>query len=336
MAQFIPMVRAGATMPLLRWAEEAGHPVDTLLRQVDLGCVADGRADRPVPLLWALRFFRLMAEREGPDVPARAVSARSLADLGPLGASLMSTATPGEALDRVARVLPRHSTHEHLTVQQDGLMARVTVVWSLKLDDIALHLTQQFAAALIQEICLAAGSDGPPISRVSIRPHPVAGLDHLRPRFGAALEPARQPVLEIDIPLTVLARRFASNSTAPPADPPDWDTLKGDGSCAGSVRRVVDLMLDDPPVSIDRLCAAAGAGRRSIQRALAAEGTSFRRILDDARRARVLTAVRGRDGAATGASALGYSSAASLSHAVRRWTGAAPRSLQHRMARRQP
>lgn len=328
MPQFIPLVRAGAVLPLVRLALDLGRPAHRLLQSVDLACVQDWRAERPVPLLSALRFFRLMAEREGPDVAARAVTPHSISDLGPLGIAVFSASTPGEALEKVARVLPKHSTHEHITLRATGSGARLTLGWSLKLDDVELHLTQQFAAALVLAICRAAVPAPVPASQISLRPHPTLGLAHLEPHFGSALVAACEPVLDIDIPHAILNQRFPDGVSNGAEIGPEWENLRDDGSFASSARHVLRALLDDPPPTIDRLCAAAGISRRSVQRSLAQEGTNFRQLLDEARRDQVIRAVFGPKGALANVSAsVGYSSAAATNHAVRRWTGASPRDL---------
>ena len=117
-------------------------------------------------------------------------------------------------------------------------------------------------------------------------PHPTAGLDHLRPWFGAALVPAKDCSLTLRIDAAVAERPFRSvardRMTGPP--PPDWRTLRGDGSLAGSAQVVVAAMLEEGMPTAERLAAAAGLSLRSLQRHLAEEGTSFTTLLEGVRR----------------------------------------------------
>ena len=85
---------------------------------------------------------------------------------------------------------------------------------------------------------------------------------------------------------------------------PDWAPLKGDGSFSHSARLIMRGMAGDAPPPIAGLARSAGMSARSFQRLLTSEGTSFRRLADEARRERALEAlpagfgqpVVGRDG----------------------------------------
>jgi AraC-like DNA-binding protein len=70
---------------------------------------------------------------------------------------------------------------------------------------------------------------------------------------------------------------------------------------------------------------------RTLRRALAAEKTSFRELLDDQRRARAALLVqRGDLSVSEAAFEAGFSDASAFTHACQRWFGSAPRALtQH-------
>lgn len=76
---------------------------------------------------------------------------------------------------------------------------------------------------------------------------------------------------------------------------------------------------------------------RSLQRALATEGTSFRLLLDEARRDSALAAVPGSVAPlALVAGSLGYGEQSSLSRAMRRWKGRTPSDLRARASGHPP
>lgn len=71
--------------------------------------------------------------------------------------------------------------------------------------------------------------------------------------------------------------------------------------------------------------------RRTLQRRLALDGSSFSIELDAVRRDHALAVLKGGPISVSELSnALGYKQQASLSRAVRRWTGCTPRALQNR------
>lgn len=93
---------------------------------------------------------------------------------------------------------------------------------------------------------------------------------------------------------------------------------------AARVRAHLAACLQDPPTAMEA-AAALGTSERSLRRALAAEGTSFRLLLDEIRRRRADELLFGeRLPVESVALRLGYSEPAAFIHAYRRWTGTTP------------
>lgn len=98
-----------------------------------------------------------------------------------------------------------------------------------------------------------------------------------------------------------------------------------------SARRVLVERLADGPPTIDAVARALGTSRRSLQRRLAEDGTSFQQLLDETRRALALEHLRNPGTSLTEVALLtGFSDASAFHHAFRRWTGRTPR--EHRLA----
>ncbi|MFC7451239.1 AraC family transcriptional regulator [Rhodococcus daqingensis] len=99
---------------------------------------------------------------------------------------------------------------------------------------------------------------------------------------------------------------------------------------AGEVR---DLLLDRPadPPDADRVAAALHLSGRTLRHRLAAEGTSFRALLDEVReRLAEELLVAGGLPVAEVARRLGYAEVSSFSQAFRRWKGMSPRAFRDR------
>lgn len=326
MATSIPLIRAAPLLIVLRWLEAHGRATGDLLRSVDLGYLASDAPELPVPILSALEVLRQAASLGGPDLPARIVSESSVADFGHFGRVILGSDTPRQALTRIVAALPRYSTHEYVGVEPIAGGLRVTVGWSLVLDDERMHLTQQFAAALICGLCAATERGPVPPRGLRMRRHPIFGIAHLLPLFGPSLTASDAATLEIALDDAILDAPLSFGS--PPAAAPDgdWLPLRGDGSFHHSARLVLAAMAEDPPVTINRLARAADMSPRSLQRALTAEGTSFRRLIDELHERRARSALLDDHGSlARVARSLGYADQSSLSRAVRRWTGTSPR-----------
>lgn len=333
MAQIVPLIRAAALVPMMRWMMTNRRPVHAMLRAAELGFFSIDEPDRPIPLLNAASFFREAAKQEGPDITARVVTATSILDLGLLARAVIGTRTPREALQRIIAALPQHCTHEVISLTPHGEGAIVREGWTLVFDDETLHLVQQYVAALVAALVGMAGTPPPHLARIRMLPHPEAGLSHLRPRFGNVLGPSIDRSLEImidervlDRPLPAVGRDRIAGSAQP-----ELQLLREDGSPAWTAKVALHAMLADGRPTVDRLARAAGMSRRTLQRTLAREGTSFSALLEEVRRQAALSRLGGDHARFADLSAsLGYAQQSTFTRAVRRWTGQAPRSIRSR------
>lgn len=328
----IPTIRAGALAPILGWMVKSGRPVEAALREAALSEHAVGDPMNPVPLHNAIDLLRRLARAEGPDIACRVAAGVDLNEIGALGAAIRARPTPRQALHVVAVLIPRHGTHERFEVENttDGL--HVVESWVIRLDPEALHLTQQYVAALILALCASTRAAAPLLDRVEIPPHPAAGVAHLA-RWLGRVEAATAPRLVVDIPARVADARLAAprDRYTPPAD---WTALHADGAVLKSLRWTIAAMLGPEEVSVDAVAKSAGMTRRTLQRRLASEGLTFSDVLDSTR-AELATRLLTEGAVPLGevASRLGYANAPALTRAVRRWTGTTPRAIgEGRMA----
>lgn len=332
MASFIPLIRVAAAVPWIRWLESHQRPVAERLRAADLTYLPLDEPNQPAPLLNMVAFIRQQAELEGNDIGCRVVSATSIEDLANLGLVALSAPTPRQGLARIAAVLPRHCTHEVITVKEVPQGLLVTEYWHWTFDPGSLHMIQQYVAALIETLCRMTGKPGPWFDTVRLVPHPKTGLSHLQGWFGGRATPSPAPRLEMLIPNEIADAKLepshvkASIGTGVPAD---WTKLRDHGGLADSVRVVIAAMLHDGAPSVDRIAVSAGMSVRTFQRRLTAEGTSFSALLQDVRYALARQSLgTGETGIGALASDLGYSHGSALTRAVRRWTGLPPRGLR--------
>jgi AraC-like DNA-binding protein len=335
MAKSIPLIRAAVLGPMIRWLRASERPVHERLKLADLGYMPGDEPELPVPLYFVFEFFRKLAALEGPDIAARVITEDSVADLGKFGRVILGSRTPRDALLRVVAALPRYSTHELILLRpiRGGLC--VQAGWSMVLDGETMHLTQQFTASLIQGL-YAATERGPTRPRsIRIRAHPVFGIEHLRPFFGAPLAISSEATLAVDLDDDVLDAALLIGPCGVEEEPAEeWDFLNESSSFSHSAKLVLGPMMNEPTASFARLARASGMSARWVQRTLTLEGTSFRQIADELRRESALQALRANPGAISGAATdVGYTAQSSLSRAVKRWTGLPPKKLRPAAAR---
>ncbi|MDF2233816.1 helix-turn-helix transcriptional regulator [Albimonas sp. CAU 1670] len=327
MATF-PLICSGAVSPLLDWMERHDRPVDATLSDVGLGWLPRGSPATPIPLAAGLALLTRASEREGADLPARAAADHGIQDIGPLGDCALGAPRLRDGLERASANMHRHCTHEMIVIASGPEGLRLSDLWSTRFgDDASAHYVQQYVASIVASLCRLASPRALEGLRISMRPHPEAGLAHLAPWFGAALEVAPEGALEIHVPAGLADRPLPRPGPQPQdvAADPLWPDLRGDGTLAHGVRLLVRAMLPFATPRLADLAASGGMSRRTFQRRLAEEGASFFEILDEARQAAGLARVgTGAHALSQVAAELGYGHPGSFSRAYRRWTGAPP------------
>ncbi len=336
MAKTIPLIRAANLLPLVRFTETHGRNTAQLLDEADLAYWFHLSPIDPIPLRNGLDVMRALSRTYGPDIGPQIVTQASLPELGYIGQVALGARSPAEALMRVSRALPFHSSHEHIGLDQKDGMFVLTQRFDFDIDDEALHAVHGLFTALLQTICAFNGTRPPAHVRVQMVPHPTHGLAHLQPHFGPSLTTAPDKVLRIELTPNVLGAPFRSTARdrLPQLMALQVPPLAEDASLAASVRAVLGSMIHDGAPKIDRVARSAGTSVRSLQRRLSEEGTSFgtelqtvrRRIAED-----LLT--RGEIRVGDVAERLGYAQQSAFTRAVRRWTGKPP-SFAEKAAKR--
>lgn len=330
MAQAIPLVRAIAMLPSLRWLDRQGRSTDKLLEGHSLSSVAYCDPMRPIPLLKVGAVLRDIAAEFGPDVACRIVSETEDLDLVQVGRVALGTQTPADALARISFALPYFCSHELLILEpcEDDVVIRHS--YGARFDPEALHLMSQYALAVLDRIGAMAGTASPRLAQAELPAHPEFGVVHLERWFGAGrITGSRTKALTAILPKAVANRPFPRYSRDRMAElaHSGMNTLRNDGGFSDSVQTLLAVLLEDEESipSLARVAEAAGLSRRTFQRRLQDEGASFKDLLDAVRqdRARELIA-EGAESIHSVAARLGYSRPTSLNRSMLRWTGRSP------------
>lgn len=158
MAQAIPLVRAMALLPSLKWMQKQGLAVEDRLAAQGLANLSFWNPMRPVPLLKAGGLLQDIARDIGPDAACRIVSETEDRDLLQIGRVALGTATPVEALTRISFALPYFCSHELLTIEADDSDFVVRHAYGARFDAETLHLMCQYALAVLDRICAMSGA----------------------------------------------------------------------------------------------------------------------------------------------------------------------------------
>ncbi|MFE2853710.1 AraC family transcriptional regulator [Streptomyces lavendulae] len=148
-----------------------------------------------------------------------------------------------------------------------------------------------------------------------------AELFGVMPRFGTAADELRvsardlaKPLPSADAELCGLHGELADRLLA---------ALSGSGTAGAFAARWISRR-PAAAARLDDLAAAMGTSARSLQRRLKEEGTSWQRVVDDARREQLIAVLARPCSLEEAARRLGYHDASSLTRAARRWFGTTP------------
>lgn len=334
MPKSVPLIRAMALVPAVRWLHTHGRPIEPIFREVGLSTDPASDPLRPVSLLKVGNLLRAIALADGPDVPCRIVSEANSLELALLGRVALGTRTPTEAFKRVSAALPLFCSHEQLMVsrQSEGLVLRH--FYTTNFDPETAHLLLQYAVAMADRMCAMTGAGAGRLKRVELAAHPTVRLDHLEPWFGPVLEPAPGPSTLIEIPRGVADRVFLSvaRDRSMQGPPPGLEPLRGDGSLTHSAKIILRSMFEDGVPTVRDLAEVCGMSVRSLQRSLSEEGTTFSTLLVSVRKALAEQRLASPKTKVASVSAdLGYAGQSSLTRAMRRWTGLPPKRFKKQL-----
>ncbi len=307
---------------------ENGQNPHQELRKVDLGWYSELHPLEFIPLRPAAQFLRDLARQHTPNLPWRIVQDRGFFELGLICSVGMKADTLRGVMSLIEAAMSNHCTHEMFRAYstEEGDLV-IEEGWALSFDDETLHIIQQYFTAMVSMICGLTSAPGPYLRDVQMIPHPVYGFDHLGRWLGERVSYQRAKNLRLEIRSEVadapIQIQRNKNDLIDPGM--DWVPVRSGASTSYFVSLLLIGFLREGRPSIDRIAAAIGTSRRSLQRRLAEEGNSFSQILDDVRR-QLANEHLNTKGQAIGtlASSLGYANQSAFTRAYRRWQGRPP------------
>lgn len=335
MAQAIPLVRAMALLPSLRWL--AGHefPVKEMLDRHRLSAVLHCAPTRPVPLLMVGALLREIAREAGSDAPCRIVAESPDMDLMQVGRVAIGARCPAEALARISRGLPFFCSHELLSLESEADRVNVRHAYGAPFDGETLHLMSQYALAILDRILAMSGAPAPRLSRAELPAHPNLGVAHLERWFGVGVVDGTDTrTLTATVPKALAKRPFPRclRHRSEELERLGLRPLRNGGGFSDSVRTLLAAMLKDEEAipSVRQVAEASGMTSRTFQRRLNEENWTFKRLLDDVRQERALQLVAdGEQPISRVSTLLGYSRPTSLNRSMMRWTGKNPTTFRN-------
>lgn len=329
------MARVGPVMALPAVLSEYGVDAAAFLAEFGLEPAYFDEPENTLPMATLANLAGRGAKRTGSEHFGFEVGRRvTLLSFGTLGFLLKSAPTVGAAISLLHRYFALQSRGAEVGAENDGSF--VTLSFAM-IDRTIGHVAQVDTAAIACGVAILRGLVGPDWKPQAIRfafapPRDIAPLRHyfrVRPHFDAE----RSAMV---FPSSLLDR------AVPTADPQLYRIMEDrahailsrtrDGF-ADYVRRQLQRHASPAGWSLARTAAALGMHARTLNRALAAEGTTYLSLRDEVRFGdafRLLRDTRMQVGEI--AATLGYSDASSFTRAFQRWSGIGPSGWRQRQA----
>jgi AraC-like DNA-binding protein len=269
-----------------------------------------------------------------PQVPALGLQAGAkyhLTAYGILGFALISSPTLRSAIDVGLRYLDLSFSFNHMYAETRGDMLHLVLDDSEVPEDVRRFVVERDLAA-IHNIYRELLSQPVPVSGIRLRasappqPEIYTALFGLRPVFSA-----QDNAVEIGGPWLDAPLPQANAITARACEMQCRELLAWRRVRVGVGEQVRDRLLRQPGAmpDMDAVAAELCMTSRTLRRHLAAEGTSWRGLVDEVRAALAEEMLgAGRLRVADVAERLGYAETASFIHAFQRWKGVPPGSYR--------
>ncbi len=319
---------AASALLLTRLGEERGVPAEVTLDGTGLDLVALRRPGAEITGAQELSALRnLQRACPDPDLPLEAGTRYHLTTYGIWGFALASSPTVRSALDLGTRFvdlsftfceLEVTETPSHLTIHLDpeGLPADVRDAVLARdlagLRTIVSELTGSAVPLAALEVTRSAPADPGTWTRVFGR----------TPVFGGSRNAAVLEAGFLDLPLPQ-----ADELTAAATEAQCRALLERRRARTGLAGHVRDTLVADPRSfpHVDHVAAGLHLSVRTLRRRLAAEGTSYRALVEEVREALAEELLGAGLPVAQVARRIGYAETAAFTHAFTRWKGTSPR-----------
>jgi AraC-like DNA-binding protein len=311
------LLRAAGIAPA-RLAESCGVPARALVEpDLKLESAAVGR------------LLERAAEATGrADLGLRLAAIRRLSNLGPVGLIAREQPSLRRALDVLGGYMWLHNEALILAIEEgdEWVFARVDLGGDPQGAVQASDLVVGAFGAMLRDLLGEAWRPEAVLLRHAAPADvsPYVALFGVRPDFGAAGDGIVLARRLLDAPLVGADPALASEierliATTSGASPRSWRRRTNE---------LIVLLLPTGGCTADRVAERLGFDRRTLHRRLAEEGTSFRALLDEARRDLALSLLRGRRPLAEIAELTGFAAQSAFSHWFRDRFGEAPSRMR--------
>lgn len=328
----IPTISNQSCQGILRCAAALEVESEALCRAAGVGVGQFSDPEGRVGLPTYYDLLEHLAEASGdPHVGLRLPALGGAEDYGLLSFLFLSSATVGQAYERIIRYQRLLISDLQLTMEVDA--KRVAFTYTLWGPARPAHAVvgDAFVAESLMGVGMLCGAEvelnaEALLTRPPVDPAPYLGAVGVRPAFSAPHLQVSFDAAVLDLPVVganpalaeVLERQAKIMMRLLP------ESSAQDSAHAPRVRKLLVELLPDGAPKIERVAKRMGQSPRSLQRHLREEGHTLSGLLDEVRAS--ISRAQLRQGASTTEVALllGYSELSAFHRAFKRWTGVTP------------
>jgi AraC-like DNA-binding protein len=328
--RLIPLVRKAALAPAVSYLSAEGVPVRRYLRRAKLSIPTPRTLESLIPLRQLCDFLTLVARSEGiSDLGFRIGGHLGIESLGVFGRLIAQSLTLYESIELTRELISSYNSGLHIWVERHGDQVRYCQKYA---DDLPRDcITEIVHLGLVNAMASARHALGPDWrpNRIELASDPVdlaphfSGFSDLPVSFNQSHTSVwvDQAVLSAPLP-----RFDARRCTL--ADGQDRESLLASGPAkdpADQFEQAIESLLAHPEIDLQFAAAVIGKSARTIQRRLAARGSSFSRLLQSVRFQTAQRLLQDPEMPLTEiAKRLGYCDPANFIRAFKNWTGVGP------------
>lgn len=329
-----PVVRAASLRGLPALVDALGGDSSALFARFGVD-PADVSADDAVV---AVRSVGLLlevaaAELDRPDLGLLLAERQDAGILGPLAVAIENARTLGEAMEHASRFLFVHSPALSISLEPDPERGVTALRYGSAGAEPMPPQASDLGLGLLHRIILLLHGGPYGLRRAHLTHPPLVPVTRYTAFFGTDVRFAR-PVAALQVPSTLTEAPVAGGDQVLRTLALDYlesHFAEPGQTVSGRVRGTLARSLGSTPPRAADVARLLRLHPRTLQRHLAAEGTTFEQILDEVRRAAAHRLITTTDLPFAQVTAmLGLAAQSALTRAVRRWFDTTPTALRRR------
>ncbi len=325
----IPLVRANAILPLIKFLDQSGYSSERFLRQAKLPIAALENSETLIPLYNAFTFSELAAQRTGLELFG-VLSAQKVQtdDFGMLSKVACQSLTLYDFLNTISDLL----TATHNSGARVWLSQKDGKFWFnhqyINQANVENQQAQYYACLLYLKVIQSVTTDEWHATDLHFQANRLKGLEDIEV-FSQVQVCFNQPNNAIGFTKSLLSlplkQSVSHHLSCQPQDYEVWRFSAPATDLIGSLHQLIRAHLPDGGLHVTLAAEAAGLSSRSLQRRLAENGLSYSRLIDQVRFSLALDLLKNPSIQLIDvALELGYTEPATFTRSFRRWTGTSP------------